>query len=146
LSYTTFHLDQLQMEAKTLSPNERTNVSVVITNTGKRAGTEVVQLYVTPPPSPVKRPDKQLAGFQRVELQPGEKKIITFELSYTELGFWYWKEEARQFVCQPGTAKILVGNSSANLLPAGELTLKASDETESGSDPLDCIAVKSRVG
>jgi beta-glucosidase len=145
LSYTTFSLDQLQIKAATLGPGEKTSVSVSVANTGKRAGAEVVQLYITPPLSPVKRPIKQLAGFQRVELQPGEKKTVTFELPFTESAFWYWDEDARRFICQPGTAKILVGNSSANLPLTAELTLKASDKNEEEPDTTETVAVKSRI-
>jgi beta-glucosidase len=145
LSYTTFQFDRFQIEATTLGPNEKTKVSAGITNTGRRAGAEVVQLYVTPPPSPVKRPNKQLVGFQRVELQPGEQKIVTFELPFTESAFWYWDEQARQFVCQPGTAKIHIGNSSVNLLLAGELTLATAGKTRSEPEMLDTVAVKSQV-
>jgi beta-glucosidase len=126
LSYTTFQFDQLKMTETKLRANQQTRISARVTNTGKRAGAEVVQLYVTPPPSPLKRPIKQLARFQRIELQPGERKIVTFDLPYTEPSFWYWEEELHQFVCQPGTAKILISNSSANVLLAGELTLAAS--------------------
>ncbi len=145
LSYTTFSLDQLQMQATSLGPGEKINISVAVANTGKRAGAEVVQLYITPPTSPVKRPKKQLAGFQRVELQPGERKTVTFELTFTELAFWYWDEEARRFVCQPGTAKILIGNSSTSLPLAGELTLSASDKTQAEPDMTGTVAVKSEV-
>ena len=123
LSYTTFQFDQLRMTETKLRPRQKTRISARITNTGKRAGAEVVQLYITPPPSPVKRPIKQLAGFQRVELQPGEEKIVTFDLPCTEPSFWYWDEKLHQFVCQPGAAKIFIGNSSANSLLAAELTL-----------------------
>jgi beta-glucosidase len=108
-----------------LSQGQTTKVSLHVINTGNRSGAEVVQLYIMPPPSPVNRPKKQLAGFQRVQLQPGERKMVTFELPFTEPAFWYWDENTRQFVCQPGTAKILVGNSSASILLRGELTLKA---------------------
>jgi beta-glucosidase len=115
LSYTAFRIDRLHVSATTLVPGQKVNVSVTLTNTGNRAGAEVVQLYIAPPASPVKRPLKQLAGFQRVELQPGKQETITFELPYTEPALWYWDEESRQFVCQPGTAKLFVGNSSTNL-------------------------------
>ncbi len=145
LSYTTFRLDHLQMDAQTIGPDEKAKVSMEITNTGHRGGAEVIQLYVTPPPSPVKRPIKQLAGFQRVDLQPGERKTITFELPFNEQAFWYWNEEARQFMLQPGVAKILVGNSSANLLLAGELRLKAPPQAQAAPDTLNCVAVKSSV-
>ena len=123
LSYTTFAVEQLNLTAATLGPDQTARVSVAVTNSGSRAGAEVVQLYIVPPSSPVKRPNKQLAAFQRVELQPGEQQTVTFELPYTEPAFWYWDEESRQFVCQPGTAKLLVGNSSANLLLSCEIEL-----------------------
>jgi len=125
LSYTTFSLDKLQILSATLGPGEKTVVSARVTNTGKRPGAEVVQFYITPPPSPVKRPKKQLVGFHRVELQPGERKIVTFDLPFTEPALWYWDEGKHQFVCCPGTAKVLVGNSSASPALTGELTLKA---------------------
>lgn len=123
LSYTTFKLDNFKIEDTTLGEGEKTRILVDVTNTGNRYGTEVVQLYVKPPLSPVTRPIKQLAGFQRVELQPGEKKTVVFQLPYSEPAFWYWNEAAERFVLQPGTAGILVGNSSANILLAGDLTL-----------------------
>jgi beta-glucosidase len=145
LSYTTFQLDELQMHAPTLGPGEKVNISVAVTNTGQRAGAEVVQLYITPPASPVKRPSKQLAGFQRVMLRPGERKTVTFELPFTEAAFWYWDEKTRRFVCQPGTAKILIGNSSANLPLTAELTLGAADKVQAEPDMIESVAVKSRV-
>jgi len=143
LSYTTFRFDDLRIKSAALGPDETTKVSVKITNTGPRAGVEVAQLYITPPASPVKRPLKQLAGFQRVELQPGEQKEVVFELPFTALAFWYWDESARRFVLEPGAARIHVGNSSANLLLTGEIQLKAA--TENDPDPLEPAGVKSRV-
>ena len=146
LSYTTFNLDQLKLDGSTLGPGKKINVSVSVANTGKQAGAEVVQLYIAPPATPsVKRPIKQLAGFQRVELQPGERKTVTFEVPFTEPAFWYWDEGSRRFVCQPGAAKILVGNSSANLPLTAELTLGASDQNQSEPDMLESVAVKSSV-
>ena len=143
LSYTTFKLDGLKIADTTLGEDEKTKISLDVINTGNRSGAEVVQLYITPPASPVKRPIKQLAGFQRVELQPGEKKTVVFELPYREQAFWYWDKQAESFVLQPGTAKILVGNSSANISLTGELTLEAAKK--SPGDALDCVAVKSWV-
>ena len=145
LSYTTFKLDNLKLASETLGPGEKTKVSAEISNTGARAGAEVVQLYITAPSSPVKRPIKQLAGFQRVELQPGETKTVVFELPFTEQAFWYWDENARKFVVQPGAAKILVGNSSANISLTGELTLKEATEKLPEPDSVDTVAVKSKV-
>jgi beta-glucosidase len=145
LSYTDFSLSQLQTEATTLGPGEKIKVSAMVANTGKRAGAEVVQLYITPPASPVKRPLKQLAGFQRVELQPGEQKVVTFELPFSDPAFWYWDEDKRQFVCPTGVAKILIGNSSANLSLTGELTLQAANFAPAGPERLQTVAVKSQV-
>jgi beta-glucosidase len=145
LSYTTFHLDHFKLEATTLGPGETVKISAEVTNTGGRAGAEVVQLYVTAPTSPVKRPIKQLVGFQRVELRPGEGKTVVFELPFNEQAFWYWDEEVRRFILQPGTAKIHVGNSSANLPLTAQLTLKAPANTQAEPDSLNCVAVKSRV-
>ncbi len=145
LSYTTFKLDGLKIDDAALGSGEKTNVAVDVTNTGNRAGAEVVQLYITAPSSPVKRPIKQLAGFKRVELQPGEKKTVVFELPYSEQAFWYWDETAESFVLQPGTAKILVGNSSANILLTGEVELKAPTEPLAKPDMVDTIALKSWV-
>lgn len=145
LSYTTFTLDNLKIAEATLGPREKTTVSTDVTNTGSRAGAEVVQLYITAPSSPVKRPIKQLAGFQRVELQPGEKKTVIFELPFSEQAFWYWDSDAQKFVVQPGTAKILVGNSSANISLTGELTLKPATEKLPEPDCVDTVALKSKV-
>lgn len=125
LSYTTFRIDRMQLNAKTLSAGEKLIVSVAVTNTGRRAGAEVVQFYVTPPASHVKRPSKQLVGFQRAELQPGERKTIIFELPYQEPALWYWDEESRQLVCKPGIAKLLVGNSSANISQSCDLEVRS---------------------
>lgn len=145
LSYTTFQLEQLQMSASTLGPDETANISVVVRNTGQRAGAEVVQLYITPPPSPVKRPIKQLAGFQRVELQAGEQRTVAFKLPFFEQAFWYWDEGVRRFVIQPGIAKIQIGDSSANLPLAGELTLKGAANLPAESRTLNGVAVKSQI-
>ena len=143
LSYTTFRLNQFKLQASTLGPGEKVNLSVAVTNTGVRAGAEVVQLYITPPASPVQRPNKQLAGFQRVELRAGESKTVTFELPFTAAAFWYWDEATRRFVCQPGTAKVLIGNSSANLPLSAELTLRAADKVQAEPDMIESVAVKS---
>ncbi|HUA64232.1 MAG TPA: glycoside hydrolase family 3 C-terminal domain-containing protein [Alphaproteobacteria bacterium] len=145
LSYTTFTLGNMKMAQATLGPGEKTTVSADVTNTGSRAGAEVVQLYITAPSSPVKRPGKQLAGFRRVELQPGETKTVEFELPFSEQAFWYWNPDARKFVIQPGTAKILIGNSSANISLTGELTLKSATEKLPKPDFVDTVAVKSNL-
>lgn len=145
LSYTTFEIANLRIKDATLGQGETTEVSVDISNTGQRSGAEVVQLYIAPPDSPVKRPIKQLAGFHRVELQPGEKRTIVFDLPYSEQAFWYWDEKAESFVLQPGAAKVLIGNSSANISQTGEITLKASTAPLAKPDMVDTVAIKAKV-
>jgi beta-glucosidase len=145
LSYTTFQIKQLQLSAAELGPGETVKVSATVTNTGRYAGAEIVQLYITPPPSPIKRPIKQLVGFQRVELKQGESKTITFELPYYEQAFWYWDEKIRNFTLQQGGVKIHVGNSSDNLPLTSQLMLKGGGELPADARFLNSLAVKSQV-
>ena len=94
----------------------------------------------------MKRPIKELVGFQRVELKPGERRKITFTVPYTAQALWYWHESQRNFVLQPGTLKLLIGNSSADIALTGSVTLKAcTDATPGGPETLDTVAVKSVV-
>jgi beta-glucosidase len=123
LSYTTFKFTDMHIDSADLSPQKNINVSCKVTNSGGRAGAEVAQFYITTPKSPVKRPIKELVGFQRVELMPGETRRITFTLPYTAQALWYWHEDRRQFVIQPGTLKLLIGSSSADIHLTGEVKL-----------------------
>src|SRR5215208_5958496 len=88
LSYTTFKISNLQLSAPRIGPNGMVTVTVDVENTGKRAGDEVVQLYVRDPVATMTRPVKELKGFQRVTLQPGEKKRVEIVLGPEHLGFW----------------------------------------------------------
>lgn len=145
LSYTTFNFDRLELQSEPLGMGETAKISLKVSNTGQREGTEIVQLYVVAPASRVKRPIKQLAGFQRVSLKPGEEKTVAFELPYSQQAFWYWDTKAESFALEPGTAQIHIGNSSANVVLKGELMLKASDQLLSPPDMVDTVAVKSKV-
>ena len=89
------------------------NISVDVKNTGKRAGDEVVQLYVHQEKSSVKRPAKELRGFQRISLKPGEKKTITLTLATEKLAFW--DEKTHGFVVEPGAFDVMMGASSADI-------------------------------
>ena len=145
LSYTTFAIDRLHAATPTLGQGETAKYSVRVTNTGHRAGAEVVQLYVVPPPSPVVRPRRQLAGFQRVVLQPGEQKTVVFELPYVTQAFWYWDEGGKRFTCQPGVATIEIGNSSAHLPLKAALTLEPAHAALPQADAVETVAAKSYV-
>jgi beta-glucosidase len=118
LSYTTFSLADLKVSADTLSRGGAVDVSVDVTNTGSRAGDEVVQLYVRYPESKVPRPHKQLRGFQRVSLAPGATTSVTLRLAALDLGFWDPSQHA--WVVEPGAVELLVGRSSAD----ADLTLR----------------------
>ena len=87
LSYTTFKYDNLKFPADTIRTDGVVNLSVEIQNTGRRAGDEVAQLYVHQEKASVKRPAKELRGFQRISLQPGEKKTIHCSLPAAKLAF-----------------------------------------------------------
>jgi beta-glucosidase len=111
LSYTQFRLANLRLSAPRIRPDGRLNVSVDIENTGRRAGDEVVQLYIRHTAASVTRPVRELKGFQRVTLKPGEKRTIEFTLAPEQLGFY--NRELR-FVVEPGEFKVMLGTSSAD--------------------------------
>jgi beta-glucosidase len=109
LSYTTFVLKNVRLARKRMSRTGSTRVLVDVTNTGNRAGTEVVQVYIRDLVSSVTRPVKELKGFQKVTLQAGETKTIALEITPELLAFY---DVNMKYVVEPGTFAILVGNSS----------------------------------
>ncbi|MEI6279535.1 MAG: glycoside hydrolase family 3 C-terminal domain-containing protein [Verrucomicrobiae bacterium] len=113
LSYTTFSISQPELSAKSITRQEILNVTAKVTNTGKRAGAEVVQLYIAAPCSSVPRPPKELKGFQKVFLQPGETKTVSFDVSARDLSFW--DVASHNWKAVPGTFDVLLGNSSRNI-------------------------------
>lgn len=108
LSYTTFTYENLQ-----ISQDDKISISLDLTNSGERTGAEVVQLYVQDVESSVERPLKELKGFQKVALKPGEKQSLTFELSEQDLAFY--DENKRVWRAEAGTFKILIGSSSRDI-------------------------------
>jgi beta-glucosidase len=90
-------------------------VSVEVENTGKRAGDEVVQLYIRDLVATMTRPVKELKGFQRVSLQPGEKRRVEFGLGHEHLGFW---NREMRYVVEPGEFRVMVGANSAEVIEA----------------------------
>lgn len=110
LSYTTFEYSEL----KSIKVDSgRVQVSVTITNSGKMAGAEVVQLYVRDNESSVKKAEKELKAFQKVFLSPGENKTLEFDLS--EKAFQYYDEQSKSWKLEKGTYTILVGGSSKDI-------------------------------
>lgn len=115
LSYTTFGYDKLNLSADKLKIDGMLTASVDVTNTGKYAGTEVVQLYVQDKVGSVTRPVKELKGFRRITLQPGETQTVTFSLPVSELAFWNIDKKK---VVEPGEFKLWLGTNSDEGLSA----------------------------
>ncbi|WP_265426954.1 glycoside hydrolase family 3 N-terminal domain-containing protein [Chryseobacterium sp. YIM B08800] len=112
LSYTTFEISDLQLNQTKYSENETVIAKVTVKNTGSKAGSEVVQLYVKDLLASVSRPIIELKGFKKVFLKPGESKQISIEVPVKELQFL---DEKMNWIVEKGTYRIFVGNSSKNL-------------------------------
>jgi beta-glucosidase len=116
LSYTTFAYKNLKVTpAPVAGDADAQTVTVDVTNTGQRAGDEVAQLYLRDVVSSVTRPVKELKGFQRITLKPGETKAVSFTLGHDALGFW---KTGKDFVVEPGKFDVTVGGSSAGGITA----------------------------
>ena len=109
LSYTTFRFDNLRLENPTIRKNETTKVQVEVTNTGNRAGSEVVQMYIRDRISSVTRPVKELKGFKKIWLGPNESKTVVLDILPEHLAF---TNIDKKYVVEPGDFQIMVGNSS----------------------------------
>ncbi|MEQ8935795.1 MAG: glycoside hydrolase family 3 C-terminal domain-containing protein, partial [Amphiplicatus sp.] len=120
LSYTTFEIGEPKLSAASIAANGTASASVNVTNTGERAGDEVVQLYIRDLVSSVTRPIKELKGFERVTLEPGETRTVTFEI--TPKSLWFWDKDMKRVV-EPGEFEIMVGPNSVDLKKA-VLTVK----------------------
>jgi len=121
LSYSTFKYDNLQVTPDTIGPEGMAHVSVTVTNTSKVRGDEVVQLYIRDEISSVTRPVKELRGFRRISLEPGQTKTVEFALGFDELSFL---NRDMHRVVEPGTFKIMVGGNSVDLI---DTTLTVAD-------------------
>ena len=113
LSYSTFKYQNLKVSPESIGPEGSTKVSVDVTNTGKVPGDEVVQLYIRDEVSSVTRPVKELRGFRRVRLAPGETRTVELPLGFSELSFF---NRDMHRVVEPGDFKIMVGGNSQDLI------------------------------
>ena len=111
LSYTTFAIKNVRLERNKIKTNGSTRVLADVTNTGKREGAEVVQMYIRDVVSSATRPIKELKGFQKVTLRPGETKTVAFEITPELLAFY---DVNMKYVVEPGEFSIMVGSSSRN--------------------------------
>ena len=124
LSYTTFAYSNLRLDKETMTDSDTLHVSFDITNTGSAAGKEIIKLYIRDLTGSTNRPLKELKGFEKVSLEPGETKTVTIELDYrsfawysTNLGDWY---------AAGGSYEIQVGSSSRDIRLLSKVTLKTA--------------------
>ncbi|MCJ7472909.1 MAG: glycoside hydrolase family 3 C-terminal domain-containing protein [Actinobacteria bacterium] len=124
LSYTNFSYTGISLDKKEISDSEIVNVTVKVKNTGKVKGKEVVQLYVRDVKSSVIRPEKELKGFVKVELEPGEEKKVTFTLG--KRAFAYYNVDMGDWHVESGDFEILVGGSSRDMALKETVSVKSS--------------------
>ena len=122
LSYTKFEYSGLALSSESIGTTGTVNVSVQVANTGKVRGDEVVQLYIRDEVSSVTRPVKELKGFRRITLDPGEMQTVEFALGPEALSFL---NRDMRLVVEPGTFKVMVGGNSVDLI---ETTFKVTSE------------------
>jgi beta-glucosidase len=126
LSYTDFSYSDLKFSATDITDKDQLEVTLTLTNTGKRAGKEVVQLYVVDTESTLQRPVKELKAFDKIELAPGESKQVSFVLSVRD--FSYYSKQYDRWLAESGEFEILVGSSSRDMRLNGSLTLTNTEE------------------
>ncbi len=121
LSYTRFEYGALEVKPLAVSPEATVSIALDLSNTGERAGDEVVQLYLRDPVASVTRPVKQLAGFLRLHLQPGETRRLRFRLDLSQLSFY---DTDMRLVVEPGEVRVMVGASSADVRAEASFTIE----------------------
>lgn len=120
LSYTRFEYRNLRISAGEARADEQVTIQVDVANVGERAGDEIVQLYVRDVASSVTRPVKELKGFRRVTLEPGEVKTVTFSLAVNQLAFL---DLSMRWVVEPGTIEVMIGASSDDIRLSGSFEI-----------------------
>ena len=113
LSYTTFEYGKANIDRKQMSVQDSVTVSISVRNTGSRAGAEVVQLYISDKKSALPRPTKELKGFKKIMLEPGEEQTVSFTIDSQALS--YYDDGKQAWGAEPGTFEALVGASSGDI-------------------------------
>jgi beta-glucosidase len=124
LSYTTFAYSNAQASAQTFRDVDGLSVTVDVSNTGQLAGKEIVQVYVRDRVSGLVRPEKELKGFAKVALQPGETKSVAIELDFR--AFAYYHPAYKQWITEDGDFDVLIGSSAADIRHTLAVTLKST--------------------
>jgi len=122
LSYTTFQYGKPTISAKSITTADSLVVTIPVKNTGKVAGKEVVQLYVNDEKSSLPRPLKELKGFKKISLQPGEEKTVSFTLTKESLS--YYDDKKNTWIAEPGNFKIMIGASATDIRGTVDFILK----------------------
>ncbi|SCY28447.1 glycoside hydrolase family 3 N-terminal domain-containing protein [Flavobacterium caeni] len=120
LSYTTFGYSALKLSKTSIAKKEKLEVSLSVTNTGKVAGEEVVQLYLKDRVASIVRPVKELKDFQKIKLEPGQSKTVVFTIDNEKLSFY---DNDLAFISEPGTFDVMVGSSSEDIRLRGQFEL-----------------------
>jgi beta-glucosidase len=121
LSYTSFEYGSLELARPRLRKGDTLQLALSVRNTGARAGAEVVELYVRDVEASLERPEKELKGFRRVELAPGETKTLAFTLDAAALSFF--DPAKNDWVAEPGAFEVLIGASSRDIRLRGSFNL-----------------------
>jgi beta-glucosidase len=124
LSYTSFTYSNARLSSTSIKDTEGVTISVDITNTGKVAGKEIVQVYVHDKKSTLIRPQKELKGFTKVALDPGQTKTVSIQLDFSS--FAYYHPDHDRWITESGEFEILVGSSSRNIQSKLELSLEST--------------------
>ncbi len=126
LSYTTFAYSDLKLYAKSITDKDTLTVSVTVKNTGHVAGREVVQLYVRDCESTVIRPVKELKGFEKIELAPGESKVIVFTLERN--AFAFYSDKIHDWFVESGDFEVMIGSSSRDIKLSSVIHVESDDK------------------
>jgi beta-glucosidase len=127
LSYTTFEYNNLKLSADRFTEENGLDISFKVRNTGKRAGQEVIQVYVHDVQSNLRRPEKELKAFRKISLDAGETKTVSIHLD--KEAFWYYDPAKNGWIVEPGEFEIMIGASSRDLRLRAKATLLASENS-----------------
>ncbi|MBN1313656.1 MAG: glycoside hydrolase family 3 C-terminal domain-containing protein [Anaerolineae bacterium] len=120
LSYTRFEYSNLRVEPEQVEPTGTVTISIDVENSGEYVGDEVVQLYLSDRIGSVTRPVRELKGFKRLPIQPGERRTLAFHVPASHLGFY---DRQMNFVVEPGQVDVMVGSSSADIRASGSFEI-----------------------
>ncbi len=132
LSYTNFEYSDIKLNKKEIMDNETLNISIKVKNTGKIRGKEIVQVYVRDTEKSVIRPDKELKGFDKIELDVGEEKTVTFTLD--KRAFAYYNTEIKDWYVESGEFEIVIGKSSQQIVLSEFVTVNSTSKTKKKFD------------